>query len=73
MVQKSSLLSGLRGTILSTEVAMAGWPVLKMLILGTLVQELLVRELHLYYWPGTAARSYATWMGSSRWGMPGWA
>ena len=48
MVQKSSLLSGLRGTILSTEAAMAGWPVLKILILGTLVQELLVGELHLY-------------------------
>jgi len=48
MVQKSSLLSGLRGTILSTEAALARRPVLKMLILKPLVQELLVRELHLY-------------------------
>ncbi len=29
-------------------------------------------ELHLYQWPGTAARSYATWMWRSRWGTFGW-
>ena len=44
----------------------------KLLFLSHLRAGNMASQLHLYHWPGTAARSYATWAWSSPWGMFGW-
>ena len=52
-------------------IIMAARPVCKLLQINVLLQLPLARELHLYQWPGSAARSQATWMWRSHGVCPG--